>query len=92
MNIYIGNLSPETTREELLKAFRAHGEVSSMSLPAEKMKDGRAIGTGRGYGFVVMPDKIQARAALAALNLKEIRGRAMSVQVANPDQTYRHRS
>ena len=91
MNIYVSNLSPETTREELLEAFQAHGEVYSISVPAEKMKDGRGFGVGRGYGFVVMPDKVQAQAALGALNLKEIHGRAISVQAATVKRSFRHR-
>jgi len=91
MNIYVGNLSPDTTQEDLRKAFQAHGEVSSASLLTTRMSGGRGTGPSRGMGFVVMPNKAQAQAALAALNLHEIRGRAMTVQVARPMPARRHR-
>jgi RNA recognition motif-containing protein len=91
MIIYVSNLAPETTQLELRKVFQAHGEVSSVSLPSTQMRDGRGTGSGRGIGFVVMPDKVQARAALAALNLRELRGRAMTVQVARASRSTRDR-
>jgi len=91
VNLYVTNLSPSTTRDDLLKAFAAHGEVSSVSLLTDQMKDGRGVGSSRGYAFVAMPDKLQGRAALAALDRKEIRGSAMAVQVARPGRFFRHR-
>jgi len=83
MTFYVSNLSPEATREELLEAFRAHGEVASVSLPAERMQGGRASGVRRGYGFVVMRDRNEARAALKAISGKQVRGLAVSVRVAH---------
>jgi RNA recognition motif-containing protein len=91
MDMYVSNLAPETTREELLKAFSAHGEVASVSLLTDQMNNGQGVGAGRGYGFVGMPDKVQARAALAALDRHEIHGRAMGVQVARAHRNSRHR-
>jgi RNA recognition motif-containing protein len=87
MTFYVSNLAAETTRAELLEAFRPHGEVASLSLPAEGMKGGRAQGVHRGYGFVVMRNRVEAAAALAALNGRPVHGRAMSVQIAYPKQT-----
>jgi len=87
MKIYVSNLAPETTSENLAEAFRAHGTVASVSLPGERMKDGRASGAHRGYGFVVMHDAGEGKAALAALNGRPIRGSAVSVRVANPKRT-----
>ena len=87
MTYYVSNLSPETTREELLEACRAHGEVTSVNVPAEGMKDGRAHGARRGFAFVVMPNRVEAQAMLAALNGKPFHGRAISVQIATQQRT-----
>jgi RNA recognition motif-containing protein len=79
MNIYVGNLSYEATQDDLRQAFEAHGEVSSVSIIMDKM-----TGRSRGFGFVEMPDQGAAQAAISALNLQEIRGRAMTVNEAKP--------
>ena len=79
MNIYVGNLSYEATQDDLRQAFEAHGEVSSVSIIMDKMS-----GRSRGFGFVEMPDKSQGEAAIRALNLQEVRGRAMTVNEAKP--------
>ena len=84
MNIYISNLSSDTTREELLEAFRAHGEVASLSLPGERMKQGRPLGAHRRFGFVVMRNRDEAEAALRTLEGRLFHGLAMSVRVARP--------
>jgi len=79
MNIYVGNLSYEATQDDLRAAFEAHGEVSSVSIIMDKM-----TGRSRGFGFVEMPDQGAGQAAISALNLQEIRGRAMTVNEAKP--------
>ena len=79
MNIYVGNLSYEATQDDVRQAFEAHGEVSSVSIIMDKM-----TGRSRGFGFVEMPDKGQGTAAISALNLQEVRGRAMTVNEAKP--------
>ena len=79
MNIYVGNLSYEATQDDLRAAFEAHGEVSSVSIIMDKM-----TGRSRGFGFVEMPDQGAGQAAVSALNLQEIRGRAMTVNEARP--------
>ena len=79
VNIYVGNLSYEATQDDLRKAFEAHGEVSSVSIIMDKM-----TGRSRGFGFVEMPDKGAGQAAINALNLQEVRGRAMTVNEARP--------
>ena len=79
MNIYVGNLSYEATQDDLRQAFEAHGEVSSVSIIMDKM-----TGRSRGFGFVEMPDQGAGTAAISALNLQEIRGRAMTVNEAKP--------
>jgi len=79
VNIYVGNLSYEATQDDVRQAFEAHGEVSSVSIIMDKM-----TGRSRGFGFVEMPDKAQGEAAIRALNLQEVRGRAMTVNEAKP--------
>ena len=78
-NIYVGNLSYEATEDDLRQAFEAHGEVTSVAIIKDKM-----TGRSRGFGFVEMSDKNQANAAIQALNLQEIRGRAITVNEARP--------
>src|SRR4051812_7741863 len=78
-NIYVGNLSYEATEDDIRAAFEAHGEVSSVSIIMDKM-----TGRSRGFGFVEMPDQGAGTAAISALNLQEIRGRAMTVNEAKP--------
>ena len=78
-NIYVGNLSYEATEDDLRQAFQAHGEVTSVAIIMDKM-----TGRSRGFGFVEMSDKNQANAAIQALNLQEVRGRAITVNEAKP--------
>src|SRR5258707_13571345 len=78
-NIYVGNLSYEASEDDLRQAFSAHGEVTFVSIIMDKM-----TGRSRGFGFVEMSDKNQANAAIQALNLQEVRGRAITVNEARP--------
>ena len=79
VNIYVGNLSYEATEDDIRQAFEQHGEVSSVSIIMDKM-----TGRSRGFGFVEMPDQAAGQAAISALNLQEIRGRAITVNEAKP--------
>lgn len=79
MNIFVGNLSYEATENDLRQAFEAHGEVSSVAIIMD-----RTTGRSKGFGFVEMPEKGAAEAAIQALNLQEICGRAMTVNEAKP--------
>ena len=63
MNIYVGNLSRETTEDELRQAFAPFGEVTSANI----IKD-RYSGESRGFGFVEMTTKSEAQAAINGLN------------------------
>jgi RNA recognition motif-containing protein len=87
MTFYISNLSADTTREELLQAFRAYGAVASLSLPGERMQQGRPLGAHRGYGFVEMPERDEAQAALQAIEGRSFHGLAVSVRLARPRRT-----
>ena len=79
MNIYVGNLSFEVTDDDLRQLFSAHGEVESASV----VKD-RFSGESRGFGFVEMPAKKDADAAIAALNGTDVKGRSITVNEAKP--------
>jgi len=79
MKIYVGNLSYNTDGESLRTAFAEFGEVTS----AEPVTD-RETGKSRGFGFVEMPNKAEAEAAIKALNGKELDGRALNVNEARP--------
>jgi cold-inducible RNA-binding protein len=77
--LFVGNLSFNTTENDLQDTFAAHGTV----LEANLMMD-RATGRPRGFGFVTMSTPEEAQAALTALNGKEVDGRALTVNVAKP--------
>jgi cold-inducible RNA-binding protein len=79
MNIYVGNLSFEVTDADLQELFAAYGQVESASV----IKD-RFSGESRGFGFVEMPSKSDADAAIAALNGTDLKGRSMTVNEAKP--------
>lgn len=79
MNIYVGNLSYEITEEDLKEAFKAYGEVDSIRLIKDKFTD-----RSKGFGFVEMPDKAQAKAAIEGLNEKDFKGRNIKVNEARP--------
>ncbi len=79
MNIYVGNLSYEVTGEDLRLAFEAHGQVSSASVVKDKYS-----GQSRGFGFVEMPEKAEAQAAIQNLNGKDLKGQSMNVNEARP--------
>jgi RNA recognition motif-containing protein len=79
MNIYVGNLSFEVSGENLREAFEAFGQVSSVRIVMDKYS-----GQPRGFGFVEMPDRARAQAAIDSLNGKELLGRQMNVNEARP--------
>lgn len=79
MKIYVGNLSFNSTEDDVRKAFEAHGNVSSVSIVTD-----RETGRSRGFGFVEMPDGGQAKSAIEALNLQHIGDRAITVNEARP--------
>ena len=78
MNIFVGNLSFQATENDVKGVFEAFGIVSSVSI---KKKSGK---NSRGFGFVSMPDDLQAQAAIAGLQDKEFMGRVLSVSVERP--------
>ncbi len=79
MNIYVGNLSYAATSDDLRQAFEAFGEVSS----ANVIND-RETGRSRGFGFVEMPNRDEAEAAIKSLDGSDLMGRALRVNEARP--------
>ncbi|OGS27351.1 MAG: RNA-binding protein [Elusimicrobia bacterium RIFOXYB2_FULL_48_7] len=79
MNMYVGNMSQDVTEEDLRVEFEAFGKVQSSAVIKDKF-----TGLSRGFGFVEMPAKEEATAAMAALNGKDIKGKAISVNEARP--------
>ena len=77
MNIYVGNLSPEVTEDDLREAFESFGQVSSVKV----IKD-RFTGEPRGFGFVEMPTRQEARSAMDGLNTTELKGKPIVVNEA----------
>ena len=79
MRIYMGNLSSETTEEELRQEFEAFGEVESVNIITDKIS-----GRPKGFGFVEMASKSEAEAAIASLNGKTLQERTIVVNEARP--------
>ena len=79
MKLYVGNLSFETTENDLQDLFEQHGKVNEVALMMDRM-----TGKSRGFAFVTMDDKATGEAALAALNGKEVNGRTLTVNEARP--------
>lgn len=79
MNIYVGNLPQELTEGELQQAFETFGEVTSAKIIMDKFS-----GVSRGFGFVEMPTKAEAQAAITGLNGTELKGRTLTVNEARP--------
>jgi len=79
MNIYVGNLSFKASEEDLRQTFGAYGQVASVAI----IKD-QVTGRSRGFAFVEMPNANEGSAAIAALNGKDMMGRALTVNEARP--------
>jgi RNA recognition motif-containing protein len=81
VNIYVGNLSYETSEDDLRNMFEAHGTVDRASLVMDKMTN-----RSKGFGFVEMPNDKEGQAAISTLNEMETHGRKMMVNVAKPKE------
>lgn len=79
MNIFVGNLSRDVTEEDLRNAFSAYGQVEKVTILKDKFS-----GEPRGFGFVEMPSKAEAQAAINGMNQKDLKGRALNVNEARP--------
>jgi RNA recognition motif-containing protein len=79
MKLYVGNLSFQTSNEELQALFGQAGTVESASIVED-----RDTGRSRGFGFVEMSSKEEGEAAIAQFNGKEVNGRSLTVNEAKP--------
>ena len=78
-NIFVGNLSYQTTQADLQAAFEVYGGVERVNIVTD-----RDSGQPRGFAFVEMADSQAAQTAISQLNGAELHGRAMNVNEARP--------
>lgn len=78
-NIFVGNLSYQTTQDDLHAAFSAYGTVERVNIVTD-----RDSGQPRGFAFVEMTERKDAETAIAQLNGAELNGRALNVNEARP--------
>jgi len=77
--LFVGNLSFNTTENDLQDAFAAHGTVTETNLMMDRMTN-----RPRGFAFITMSSAEEAQKAIAAMNGKDMDGRALTVNVAKP--------
>ena len=78
-NLFVGNMSFQTTEADLNTLFKPFGQVTRVHLVMD-----RETGRARGFAFVEMPNDDEAAKAIAALNGKEVAGRNLKVNEARP--------
>jgi cold-inducible RNA-binding protein len=81
IKLYVGNLSYETTEEQLNTLFSEAGEVTSAKIITD-----RQTGQPRGFGFVEMETKLEGEKAISLLNGRDLDGRPLTVNEAKPQQ------
>lgn len=81
MKLYVGNLSFNTTNQDLNDLFGAIGTVESTNVVED-----RETGRSRGFAFVEMASQADAENAIAQLNGKEVDGRSLKVNEAKPQE------
>jgi RNA recognition motif-containing protein len=79
--LFVGNLSFNTTENDLQDAFAAHGQVVEATLMMDRM-----TGRSRGFAFVTYSTPEEAQKAIAAMNGAQIDGRALTVNIARPKE------
>ncbi len=78
-NIFVGNLSYQTTQDELYAAFAHYGSVERVNIVTD-----RETGQPRGFAFVEMTESRDAETAISQLNGAQLNGRALNVNEARP--------
>ena len=78
-NIYVGNISFQTSDSDLEQLFAEYGQVDRANVVMD-----RQTGRSRGFGFVEMANDAEAQKAITELNGKDIGGRALTVNIAKP--------
>ena len=81
MKMYVGNLSFDTTQQDLESLFGAHGVVTDVHIPSD-----RETGRPRGFAFVTMDSKEGMDSAINAINGTDVAGRTLKVNEARPRQ------
>src|SRR5271169_3661031 len=79
--LFVGNLSFNTTENEIHEAFSAHGTVVEANLMMDRMS-----GRSRGFAFVTMSTPDEAQRAIQALHGAQLDGRALTVNIARPKE------
>jgi len=79
MNIFVGNLAREVSDQELEKLFAQFGHVKSVKIIRDLFS-----GESKGFGFVDMPGKSEATAAMNELNTYDLKGKKITVNEARP--------
>lgn len=77
--LFVGNLSFDTTENDLQDAFAAHGTVVEASLMVDRMTQ-----RSRGFAFVTMGTEVEAQNAITAMHGADFKGRPLTVNVARP--------
>ena len=78
-SLFVGNMSFQTTEDQLRSLFEPLGQITRVQIITD-----RDTGRARGFAFVEMPNDEEALKAIAALNGKEVGGRALNVNEARP--------
>jgi cold-inducible RNA-binding protein len=81
IKLYVGNLSYETTEEQLKELFAEAGNVASVKIITD-----RQTGQPRGFAFVEMETKAEGQKAISMLNGRNVEGRPLAVNEARPQQ------
>ena len=82
MNLYVGNLPYRITEDQLRQAFEEYGRVSSCTIIKDKV-----TGQSKGFGFLEMPERTEAEAAIDQLNGRDLMGRKINVNEARPRES-----
>jgi RNA recognition motif-containing protein len=78
-NIFVGNLSFQTTEQDVRTLFEAHGSVDRVNIVTD-----RESGQPRGFGFVEMTNDAEGNHAISSLNGRDVDGRKLNVNEAKP--------
>jgi RNA recognition motif-containing protein len=79
--LFVGNLSFNTTENDLQEAFAAHGQVVEANLMMDRM-----TGRSRGFAFITYSTPEEAQKAISAMNGAQLDGRALTVNIARPKE------
>ena len=79
MNLYVGNLAHDVREDDLRQSFEAFGRTESVSIVKDKYS-----GESKGFAFVEMPSKDEAKSAIDGLNGKDLKGQSLKVNEARP--------